>query len=209
MLGTAAYPAGMSQQLPIPAAIQYIPDYPMETERLLLRPFNRGDVDAVFSYRSRPDVAEFLFDEPMSHEECAEAVRARAGQVGFSGEGDKILLAVERKDDSRLIGEVSLIWRSVAEQQAEVGYILHPDGQGQGYATEAGLALLSFAFEVAGVHRVYARCDARNVASARVMARLGMHEEAHFHEHAHFKGRWDEELIFAILDRDWFAGRTR
>jgi len=210
LLASGAYPgAAMSQQLPIPAAIQYMPDYPIETERLLLRPFNRGDVDAVFSYRSRPDVAEFLFDEPMSHDECAEAVRARAGQVGFSGEGDKILLAVERKDDARLIGEVSLIWRSVADQQAEVGYILHPDGQGRGLATEAGRAMLGFAFEVAGMHRVYARCDARNVASAKVMARLGMRQEAHFREHAHFKGRWDEELIFAILDRDWFAGETR
>ena len=77
------------------------------------------------------------------------------------------------------------------------------------HATEAGRALLSFAFEVAGMHRVYARCDARNAASARVMARLGMHEEAHLREHAHFKGRWDEELIFAILDRQWFGRDPR
>jgi len=53
------------------------------------------------------------------------------------------------------------------------------------------------------LHRVYARCDARNAASAKVMARLGMREEAHLHEHAFVKGRWDEELIFSILDRDW------
>ena len=199
----------MSQPLPIPAAVRWMPDYPIETERLLLRPFNRGDVDAVFSYRSRPDVAEFLFDQPMNHEECAEAVRARTTQVAFTGEGDKILLAVERREDDRLIGEVSLIWRSVADQQAEVGYILHPDGQGQGLATEAATALLGFAFEVAGLHRVYARCDARNVASARVMERLGMRQEAHFREHAHFKGQWDEELFFAILDREWFDRTSR
>jgi RimJ/RimL family protein N-acetyltransferase len=190
-------------QLPIPAAVLYVPDYPIGTARLTLRPFNRGDVDAVYSYRSRADVSEFLFDEPMSHEECAEAVRARTGQIAFTGEGDKILLAVERKDDSRLIGEVSLIWRSVADQQAEVGYILHPDAHGQGYATEAATALLGFGFREVGLHRIYARCDARNSGSAGVMKRLGMREEAHFREHAHFKGRWDEELICAILDRDW------
>jgi RimJ/RimL family protein N-acetyltransferase len=190
-------------QLPIPAAVLYVPDYPIETGRLRLRPFNRGDVDAVYSYRSRPDVAEYLFDEPMSHEECAEAVRARITQVAFSGEGDKILLAVERKDDARLIGEVSLIWRSVADQQAEVGYIFHPDVHGHGYATEAATQLLAFAFGDACMHRVYARCDARNTASFRVMERLGMRQEAHFREHTHLKGRWDEERIFAILDRDW------
>ena len=100
---------------------------------------------------------------------------------------------------------MSLIWRSVADQQAEVGYIIHPEAQGQGVATEAARALLAFGFEDVGLHRIYARCDARNAASARVMQRLGMREEAHLREHAHFKGRWDEELIYAILDREWLA----
>jgi RimJ/RimL family protein N-acetyltransferase len=189
--------------LPLPAAVLYVPRYPIETERLRLRPFNRGDVDAVFAYRSLPETARFLFDEPMSREEVAEAVRARASQVAFSGEGDKILLGVERLGDGRLVGEVSLIWRSVADQQAEIGYILHPAAQRQGIATEAARALLAFGFEDVGLHRIYARCDARNAASARVMQRLGMRQEAHFHEHIHVKGRWDEELICAILDREW------
>jgi RimJ/RimL family protein N-acetyltransferase len=197
----------MSSQVPLPARVQYAPDYPIETERLRLRPFSRGDVDAVYSYRSRADVAEYLFDQPMNHQECAEAVRLRAGQIGFSKEGDKILLGVERKTDNRLIGEVSLIWRSMVDQQAEVGYVLHPDAHGQGVATEATRALLAFGFEVVGLHRIYARCDARNVASAKVMARLGMQEEARFREHVQVKGRWDEEVICAILDREWFARR--
>jgi RimJ/RimL family protein N-acetyltransferase len=189
--------------VPLPIATLYAPDYPIGTARLKIRPFNRGDVDAVYSYRSRPDVSEYLFDEPMSHEECAEAIRHRSTQIAFAAEGDKILLAVERRDDGRLVGEVSLIWRSLAEQQAEIGYIFHPDAQGRGYATEAALAMLGFAFGTADLHRVYARCDARNEASARVMERLGMRQEAHFREHTHFKGRWDEELIYAILDREW------
>ncbi|RYE08323.1 MAG: N-acetyltransferase [Hyphomicrobiales bacterium] len=191
--------------VPLPATVQFAPDYPVETQRLLLRPFSRGDVDAVYSYRSRADVAEYLFDPPMTHEECAEAVRQRIGQIAFSGEGDKLLLAVERKEDQRLVGEVSLIWRSVADAQAELGYILHPDAQGQGLATEAGRALLAFGFEVVGLHRIYARCDARNLASARVMRRLGMVEEAHLREHMQVKGRWDEELIYGIREAEWFA----
>jgi RimJ/RimL family protein N-acetyltransferase len=189
--------------VPLPIATLYAPDYPIETGRLTIRPFNRGDVDAVYSYRSRPDVAQFLFDEPMSHEECAEAVRSRSTQIAFGGEGDKILLAVERRDDGRLIGEVSLIWRSVSEQQAEIGYIFHPDAHGRGYATEAAKVLLAFGFGVVGCHRIYARCDANNEASARVMERLGMRQEAHFREHMHVKGRWDEELIYAMLAPEW------
>jgi RimJ/RimL family protein N-acetyltransferase len=197
----------VSSQIPLPAKVQFAPDYPIVTERLLLRPFRRGDVDAVFSYRSRADVAEYLSDPPLTFDECAEAVRARTAHIAFTGEGDKLVLALERQDDARLIGEVSLIWRSLPDLQAEIGYILHPDAHGQGYASEAAHALLAFGFEVMGLHRIYARCDARNVSSARVMRRLGMRQEAHLREHMQVKGRWDEELIFAILEREWFAPR--
>ncbi len=192
--------------VPLPRATLYAPDYPVVTARLRLRPFSRGDVDAVYSYRSLPEVARYLFDEPMSHEECAEAVRVRTGQIAFTGEGDKILLAVERQDDGHLVGEVSLIWRSVPDLQGELGYILHPAAWGNGYATEAAAALLDFGFGDAGLHRIYARCDARNAASAGVMRRLGMRQEAHFHEHTQSKGHWDEELFWGILAREW---RTR
>lgn len=183
----------------------FVPDYPLETARLRLRPFTRGDVDAVFAYRQREDVARYLFDEPMTRESCAEAVQARVGQIGFDKEGDKIFLAVERIDDLAMIGEVSLILRSMEARQAEIGYIFNPDFHGRGYATEASRVLLGLGFDQAGMHRIYARCDARNLASAKVMERLGMRREAHFREHLLVKGAWDEELIYAMLENAWRA----
>lgn len=179
------------------------PDYPLETARLRLRPFTRGDVDAVYDYRRREDVALYLFDVPLSREECALAVQQRIGQIALVEEEDKIVLGVELMDDGTLIGEVSLILRNLAARQAEIGWIFHPDYQGRGYATEAAIALLDLAFRDGGMHRVMARCDARNVASAKLMERLGMRREAHFREHALFKGEWDEEFIYAILEREW------
>jgi RimJ/RimL family protein N-acetyltransferase len=184
----------------------FVPSYPIETPRLRLRPFTRGDVDAVFAYRSREDVCLYLFDDPMTREAVAEIIHARIGQLAFAEEGDRIVLGVETRADGALVGEVSLIWRSVESRQAEVGYIFHPDVQGRGYATEAAAALLEVGFEGAELHRIYARCDARNIASARVMERLGMHREAHFRQHALVKGRWDEELVYAVLEHEW---RTR
>jgi RimJ/RimL family protein N-acetyltransferase len=185
----------------------FFPRYPIRTERLSLRPFTRGDVDAVYAYRSRPDVCRFLFDEPMSRESCAETVQLRIGQQMFEEEGDRIVLAVDRASDDALVGEVSIIWRSADARQAELGYIFHPEVHGQGYATEAGRALLDLGFEGARLHRIFARCDARNVASARVMERLGMRREAHFRGHTLVKGRWDEEFIYAILEDVWRGGR--
>ena len=177
--------------------LAHMPDYPIVTERLRLRPFTRGDVDAVLSYRQRPDVAEFLFDTAMNHEMVTEAVQQ------LYDEGDKIILAVERIEDNELIGEVSLILRSLESEQGEIGYIFHPDVHGRGYATESAKALLAFGFDEYGMHRIMARCDARNGASYRVMERLGMRREAHFREHMLVKGRWDEELIYAMLVSEW------
>jgi RimJ/RimL family protein N-acetyltransferase len=181
------------------------PDYPLETPRLRLRPFTRGDVDAVFAYRQREDVALYLFDVALSREECALAVQQRIGQIALEAEGDKIILAVDLEASGALVGEVSLIWRSADARQAEIGWIFHPDYQGQGYATEAARALLDLAFGPGEMHRVMARCDIRNIASSRLMERLGMRREAHFREHMIFKGEWNEEYIYAILRREWLG----
>jgi RimJ/RimL family protein N-acetyltransferase len=187
--------------------VVFVPDYPIETERLRLRPFTRQDVDAVFAYRSREDVCRYLFDEPMSRQSCAEAIQARIGQLSLDQDGDRIVLAVEPIVGGTPIGEVSLILRSGESRQAEIGYIFHPEAHGQGFATEAARAMVDVGFRGAGMHRVYARCDARNEPSWRLMERLGMHREAHFRDHALVKGRWDEEFIYAIAEPDWPRAR--
>jgi RimJ/RimL family protein N-acetyltransferase len=185
--------------------MEYQPAYPVETERLRLRPFTRGDVEAVYAYRSREDVTRYLYDDPMSREAVAEAIQARVGQEAFAEEGDKIFLAVERQSDGAMMGEVSLILRSAQSRQVEIGYIFHPAFHGHGYATEAAKKLVAMAFEGAGAHRVFARCHGKNAGSRRVMERLGMRQEAHFREHLFAKGEWDEELICAILEDEWRA----
>ena len=80
---------------------------------------------------------------------------------------------------------------------------MSPDVQHQGLATEATAALLDLAFETFGFHRVFARCDTRNVPSYRLMERLGMRREAHFREHIMVKGAWASEYIYAMLAEDW------
>jgi RimJ/RimL family protein N-acetyltransferase len=181
----------------------FAPNLPIETERLLLRPFTRGDVDAVFAYRQREDVARYLFDGPMSYESCAEAVQARIQQVSLAAENDRVTLAVARRDDAVLVGEITLIWRNVASQQGEVGYVFNPVFHGRGYAIEATRALVELGFSGFGLHRIYARCDPRNTASFKLMERLGMRREAHFHEQTLVRGEWTDEYIYAVLAKDW------
>ncbi|HEV7278317.1 MAG TPA: GNAT family protein [Devosiaceae bacterium] len=181
----------------------YSPTLPILTSRLRLRAFVPSDVDAVFDYRRREDVTQYLTDPPMNQQRCAEIVGARLSQLSLAEEGDKIFLAVERRSDSAMLGEVTLILRNLEARQGEIGYILHPRHHGQGYATEASQTLLKMGFDGAGLHRIYARCDVRNAASYGVMERLGMRREAHFREHALFKGAWDEEFVYALLEDEW------
>jgi RimJ/RimL family protein N-acetyltransferase len=98
-----------------------------------------------------------------------------------------------------------LFYRSAEHRTAEVGFVFHPDHHGRGYATEAATELLRLAFDQAELHRVYPRCDARNGASAAVLRRLGMRQEAHLVENELFKGEWSDELVFALLRREWLA----
>jgi RimJ/RimL family protein N-acetyltransferase len=104
-----------------------------------------------------------------------------------------------------VIGDISL-WRTSREHnQGEIGFVLHPDHQGQGYGTEAMRELLRIGFEDVGLHRIVGRCDARNGASARLMQRLGMRLEAHLRENELIKGEWCDELIYAMLATEWSA----
>ena len=181
----------------------FAPALPLLTERLCLRPFTRGDVEAVFAYRQRPDVARHLFDDPMSREQCTELVQTRVGQTFLMADEDSIVLAIERRDDQHLVGEISLILRSAASRQGELGYLLHPEAQGSGYATEAAARMLELGFAGAGLHRIYARCSIHNLPSWRLMERLGLRREAHLRDHVFVKGEWAEELVYAQLEDEW------
>ncbi len=101
------------------------------------------------------------------------------------------------------VGDLAFHWVSERDRTAEVGFVFDQRHQGKGFATEASRALLEWAFGSAGFHRVIGRTEARNVASARVLEKLGMRLEAHFVENEWVKGEWQSELVYAILDREW------
>jgi RimJ/RimL family protein N-acetyltransferase len=191
-----APPAGPGEGL-------FRPEYPIHTARLLLRPYRPGDVDAVYAYHRLPETARYLENEPMSRAEARALVTRRLGSSALAGVGEVLSLVVELAQTRALVGDCVLFWRS--EGQAEVGYVLDPAHYGHGYATEAVGALLRLGFEDLGLHRVAARCDARNQASARVMERAGLRRQAHLVQNEFVKGEWTDELIYAILRSEWAA----
>jgi RimJ/RimL family protein N-acetyltransferase len=177
----------------------------LETDRLLLRPFGPRDFDAVFAMQSRPDVARWLYWDARTEAEVRAALVLKIAGTSIQTEGDALFLAAIRKDTGELVGDVVLSLISEEHRSGEIGFIVHPDHAGQGFATEAGRVLLRLAFEDLGLHRVIGRTEARNTGSARVLEKLGMRREAHLVENEWVKGEWQSELGYAILAHEWRA----
>ncbi|HEV7192300.1 MAG TPA: GNAT family protein [Jatrophihabitantaceae bacterium] len=188
--------------------MQLRPTYPVRTERLALRPLTDADVDALLSYRGRPDVCRYLPFEPMTRERLLERLSTDLGTTEISAEGQALTLGAELADTGELIGDVVLFFHSEAQSGGELGYVFTPDMRGQGYATEACRAMLALAFDGLGLHRIVARIDPRNDSSVRLAERLGMRLEAHFVRNERLKGEWIDELIYAQLADEWHARTT-
>ncbi|MDQ1487316.1 MAG: hypothetical protein QOJ62_3009 [Actinomycetota bacterium] len=184
------------------------PTFPLETDRLILRPVHIDDHDDLLAYYSRQDVCRYLYEEPYSMATFADALQRKASRTAIGHEGEGLNLGVVPRDIGRVVGDVSLLWTSKIHRQGEIGFVLNPDFQGRGYAREASELMLRLGFDELGLHRIVGRLDARNTASARVLQHLGMRQEAHLVENEWVKGEWTDEIVYALLDRDWRATRT-
>jgi RimJ/RimL family protein N-acetyltransferase len=178
--------------------------WPRRTERLTIRPAETADLPAVFDVRSRADVAEWMPDRPTSYDDWLL-------RLGRTGAVDRMLVM---ELDRTVIGDLYLHvedgWTQVEVKeagkrtQAEIGWCLSPDHQGNGYVTEATTELVRLCFDDLGVRRVVANAFADNVPSVRVMERLGMVCEGRFRSESLHRDRgWVDGITYALLKEDW------
>lgn len=179
----------------------------LETERLILREFEQDDWRTMAAWWRDPRYQRFYPEradiDAVVQELVGIFVESQAKQPRRHWQ-----LAIVLKDDGRMIGDVGIRINAPEHREVNIGYELHPDEWGQGLATEAATAIVRFGFEELGLHRIWAECIADNVASARVLTKLGMQREARFREHQWFRDRWWDTEIYAILDREWAERRA-
>lgn len=176
----------------------------LETERLILRDFEVNDWTAVLAYQSDPRYLRYYHWTERSPADAKAFVDMFVSHQR-SLPRTKFQLAVVLRSDNRLIGNCGIRMESAGALEADMGYELAPEHWGRGYATEAARVMLNFGFTELSVHRIWSWCIAENVASARVLKKLGMRLEGRLRENKHFKGRWWDTLLFAILDHEWRA----
>ncbi len=147
-----------------------------------------------------------------TREQARQALEEKLPRHELRAEGDYLNLAAATRAEGTYVGEVYLFWRSAEHGQLEIGWVLHPEHQGRGYAFEMAAATLDLAFSSgSGVHahRVFARIDPRNAPSKRLAARLGLRHEGTLRETMFLQGEWTDEDVYAILAAEHADGAQR
>jgi len=176
-----------------------LPD--LVTERLRLRHPRPTDADAVFAIFGDIKAMRYWSHEPM------ESLREAHDYIAAIDKGfaDRSLFqwAITEPDAGALIGTVTLTAWDRTNRHAEVGFMLHPDEWGKGYASEAVRAVLAFGFERMNLHRVEAELDPRNLASARLLRGLGFSYEGLLPERWYLYDEWCDSALYGLLRRDF------
>lgn len=179
----------------------------LATPALILRELDETDQVAVHGWHSDPEVVRYQSIEAGTLDDTLAYIR-RVRMESIRTPRLLYELGVVRREDELLVGRVGLRVARPEHREAEIWFVLRRDAWGRGHGREAVAALLEFGFRQVGLHRVYGDCDPRNARSARLMEKVGMQREGHLRENWWLKGEWCDSWIYAILDREWAAGRS-
>ncbi|HCC35760.1 MAG TPA: GNAT family N-acetyltransferase [Ruminococcaceae bacterium] len=174
-----------------------------KTGRLWLRAAKRNDLNALFDYCSREEVARYL---PWSAHENIETTRGYLNYLlrGYE-RGECMTWVIERNLDRRVIGTASFTTMEKDYKIASLGYVISSDVWGEGYAAEAAGVLIRYGFSVIGLVRIEASCMCENLSSARVMEKLGMSFEGTLRNGAYFKGAPHDVFLYALTKERYFG----
>lgn len=180
----------------------------METERLLLDALCLGDAATLFEYRGDPEVARYQGWKPANVDEAAAFISKQSEQA--FGEADSwCQLAIRSKEAGELVGDFGVHFPPTTDDSIEFGLSLKPVHHGKGYAREVMTAAVDLAFGKWSYRRLVGSVDPRNTASVALCRSLGFRQEAHHVESYRFRGEWVDDMIFALLAREWpIEGRS-
>ncbi len=180
-----------------------LPTPTLVTERLRLRPFEDRDADDLYALHSNARVLRFWDSPPWTDPARSERFFAASRQMAEEGSGARV--AVDRLSDGSFVGWCGLSRWNPDFRSASLGYCYGESAWGHGYATEVAGALLEWAFGTLDLNRVQAEADTRNVASARVLEKLGFVLEGTLREDCVVNGDVSDSWVYGLLRREWRA----
>ncbi|MBD3285549.1 GNAT family N-acetyltransferase [candidate division WOR-3 bacterium] len=177
----------------------------IKTERLILRRYRKADLEDILEFSRTTDWwLERILPWEVDSQDITDYWEKVKDLNPFK-DPRWFDLVIEVKSLGKVAGIVGYGVTVIDEQhkQGMVGWLLGCDYQGQGYASEAAQAIITFGFSELSLHRISARTGMDNAPSWKMMERLGMRREAHFRESHTVKGQWRDEYIYAVLLHEW------
>jgi [ribosomal protein S5]-alanine N-acetyltransferase len=173
----------------------------ISTKQLRLRELLKEDAKAVHEYSSDPEVTRYMNWGPNTEEDTNRFIQR---SIASQNEQPRMnfTFAMVLKSEDKLIGGCGVYVSNPINREALLGYVLHRGYWGRGYATETASALVEFGFNKLKLHRIFATCDPKNVASVRVLEKVGMQKEGLLRENYLVRGKWRDSLLFAIIEND-------
>ena len=177
----------------------------IETQRLIMRPFDIKDLDIVSLLYGNPDIMTYMPCGNLMEEEIRTHLQKITSdwnekpQVNYE-------MAVICKPDSKKIGRAR-IHMDYESDTAMIGWLLIQSEWNKGYATEITKSLLEYCFKILKVHRVCALCHPQNIGSWKVLEKCGLRREAHYIKKVKYlsnaDSHWEDELEYAILREEF------
>ncbi|MFC3675523.1 GNAT family N-acetyltransferase [Ferrovibrio xuzhouensis] len=178
----------------------------LDTARLCLRGFRRSDEAAFAGFATHEEFWRFLPGPALDRELVARFVAARVADAETPNMRDWIFCVEETamgRAPGRPVGMVRLGIASAEHRQGNIGFSFDHRIRGQGYASEAMRALLSFGFGELGLHRITALADIDNDRSHAVLGKLGFRREGLLRQNFWVRGQWRDSDLFALLRAEW------
>lgn len=164
------------------------------TQRLFIREFETQDWQAVFNYMSDQTVMHYMPEGVLTAEQVQKFISDNRDEAKH--------FPIVLREQSQVIGHL-VFHPYFGEHTYEIGWVLNPAYYRKGYASEAAQALLDYGFTKMKLHRIIATCQPENIASYRVMEKIGMRREGFFKKCIPHGDDWWDEYYYAILQEEW------
>ena len=175
----------------------------LETEHLILRKINKGDIQEIFYYGSNPTVSQKVSWE--THNTEADTDKFIEYVLEGYSQNNKALWGMELKSTGAIVGTIDFVTINSKHKSAEVGYVLSEDFWGDGFTTEATRRIIEYGFTELGLVRIQARCFVENIGSQRVMEKAGMTFEGIIRKGMFAKGKYQDLKLYSILAEEYQA----
>jgi ribosomal-protein-alanine N-acetyltransferase len=174
---------------------------PLSTPRLILRRLASADLPDILEILTDPEVYRYEERGPLDEAEGKQWLETAVKQKLSDSEGN-LSLGIAQQNSDKLIGILGFRYSDRDRRQADFGIQVNRSYQNKGFGSEAAVAFLIFCLRDIGLHRVTAGCDCSNIASVRLLTKVGMRKEAEYRKDRFVDGEWVNSYRFAMLEED-------